>query len=119
MVAPILSPGGKRKVYLPKGTWFDYWTKEKVVGGTYIDVVCPLDRYPLWVRDGAMIPMIPECSRLPEGPFPQLTVEVYSDQIEASPYEVADLQPFEIRYADGTLVCSTPGPGNQPRMVRY
>jgi alpha-D-xyloside xylohydrolase len=119
LVAPILAPGGQRKAYLPPGAWFDYWTKEKVAGGTFVEVECPLDRYPLWVRDGAMIPMIPECNRLPEGLFPQLTVEVYSDQIEPSPYEVADLKPFDIRYADGTLVCSTPGPETPPRLVRY
>ncbi len=119
MVAPILSPGGKRKVYLPKGTWFDYWTKAAIEGGVYIDVECPIDRYPLFVRDGALIPMIPECNRLPEGALPQLTVEVYRDQKEPAPYMVADVEPFEMRVKDGDVSCSSPCPVDAPVVIEF
>ncbi|HEY3376302.1 MAG TPA: TIM-barrel domain-containing protein, partial [Armatimonadota bacterium] len=38
LIAPLLTAGGTRRVYLPAGTWFDFWSKEKISGGRYINV---------------------------------------------------------------------------------
>jgi alpha-glucosidase len=57
MVAPVVRPGvRKRLVYLPAGDWSDFWTGERHAGGTYIAVAAPLERMPLFVRAGAIVP---------------------------------------------------------------
>ena len=62
MVAPVYQPGQRsRKVYLPEGGWFDWHTKAYTFSsGEWIDVDAPIDRIPVFVRDGAVIPMLTE-----------------------------------------------------------
>lgn len=60
LVAPVLNEGTGRPVYLPKGDWIDYWTGAHTTGGTTIVAHAAIDSIPLWVRDGAILPKIPE-----------------------------------------------------------
>jgi alpha-glucosidase len=58
LVAPILRPGAvARSVYLPRGTWFDYWTGQRHEGGGHIVAQAPLELIPLFVRAGAILPL--------------------------------------------------------------
>jgi alpha-glucosidase/alpha-D-xyloside xylohydrolase len=58
LVAPVFEKGAtKRKVYLPKGDWYDFWTNEPVAGGREIDRQVDLTTIPIYVRAGAVIPM--------------------------------------------------------------
>ncbi|RVX47309.1 alpha-D-xyloside xylohydrolase [Nonomuraea polychroma] len=57
LVAPMVAPEGVRQVYLPQGRWVDYWTGEVLEGSRYVAVRKPLDQVPLFVRDGALIPV--------------------------------------------------------------
>ncbi|MEV6157859.1 TIM-barrel domain-containing protein [Nonomuraea sp. NPDC052129] len=57
LVAPMTTPDGTRQVYLPEGRWVDYWTGELMEGGRYRAVSAPLERIPLFVRYGALIPV--------------------------------------------------------------
>ncbi|MEW1841979.1 TIM-barrel domain-containing protein [Nonomuraea angiospora] len=57
LVAPMTAPEGTRQVYLPRGTWVDYWTGEVLEGSRYVTVGKPLDQIPLFVRYGALIPV--------------------------------------------------------------
>ncbi len=59
LVAPMYQRGTRRSVYLPQGTWFDYWSGARHSGPKSLDVEAPLDRIPLFVRPGAIIPMLP------------------------------------------------------------
>jgi alpha-glucosidase (family GH31 glycosyl hydrolase) len=60
LVAPVTRAGATHwPVYLPAGTWFDFWTGERHDGARAITVAAPLDRIPLFVRGGAIIPMAP------------------------------------------------------------
>jgi alpha-D-xyloside xylohydrolase len=60
LVAPMFQPGTYRNVYLPEGTWYDFWTKEACKGPVEIEVHSTLDKMPLYVRSGSIIPMLPE-----------------------------------------------------------
>jgi alpha-D-xyloside xylohydrolase len=55
LVAPILHAGERRRnVYLPSGaTWTDAWSGETLTGGRYITAEAPLERIPVYLRDGA------------------------------------------------------------------
>jgi alpha-glucosidase (family GH31 glycosyl hydrolase) len=58
LVAPVVEKGAtSRKLYLPRGVWFDFWTDEKTTGGREIDRAVDLATMPLYVRAGAIIPM--------------------------------------------------------------
>lgn len=57
LVAPVLEEGAEgRQVYLPEGTWHDLFTGETFTGGE-LYYHCPLDRIPVFVRDGAVLPV--------------------------------------------------------------
>ena len=79
LAAPIVHPAQTaRLVYLPEGTWFDFWTGKQFQGGTTISVDAPLDTLPLFVRGGAIIPMGPEMTYVGEKTGP-LTFNIYPD----------------------------------------
>ncbi len=61
LVAPILGSEGVRDVYLPDGTWVDFWSGEKLQGGKTIKkATYSLCHMPIFVRQGASIPVYPE-----------------------------------------------------------
>lgn len=57
LVAPVIERGAdKRSVYLPAGaSWKDAWTGEAYEGGQWITAFAPIDRIPLYLRDGAQL----------------------------------------------------------------
>ncbi|RZM37563.1 MAG: glycoside hydrolase family 31 protein, partial [Sphingomonas sp.] len=59
LVAPVTQQGvTSRKVYLPAGSdWYDYWTDQRHAGGQTIEAAAPIDRIPLFVRAGSIVPM--------------------------------------------------------------
>jgi alpha-glucosidase (family GH31 glycosyl hydrolase) len=60
LVAPVFERGATvRSLYLPRGTWYDFWTREKLEGGREIARKVDLETTPLYVRAGAVIPMGP------------------------------------------------------------
>lgn len=78
LVAPILTPTNRRRVYLPAGTWLDFWTKEAMNGGRWLEVEAPLEVLPLWVRAGAILPLGPIQQYVGEKPLHPLTIELYA-----------------------------------------
>ncbi|EGS9998397.1 DUF4968 domain-containing protein [Clostridium perfringens] len=57
IVAPVLYEGERSKtVYLPKGSWFNYFTMEKLQGGKWYKLSCELDEILVFVKEGAIIP---------------------------------------------------------------
>ncbi|WP_415322399.1 glycoside hydrolase family 31 protein [Clostridium perfringens] len=57
IVAPVLYQGERSKtVYLPKGSWFNYFTREKLQGGKWYKLPCELDEILVFVKEGAIIP---------------------------------------------------------------
>ncbi len=57
LVAPILAPGAtERKVYLPEGIWVDFWNGEGMVGPAVITREAPLNKTPIFLRGGSIIP---------------------------------------------------------------
>jgi alpha-glucosidase len=97
LVAPITKPDvTRRMVYLPAGIWYDYWTNQKYTGGTMISVDAPLDVVPMFVRGGAMIPVVPPRNYVEERRDDQVTFNIYPDEkggASAQLYEDDGLSP--------------------------
>ena len=73
LVAPVLEKGAtSRQLYLPRGTWYDFWTNEKHEGGREIDRQVDLETMPLYLRAGAVLPL---------GPVKQYVSEASGDPI--------------------------------------
>ena len=61
LVAPVMNSEDKRDVYLPEGRWVDFFTGERFEGGRWLkSVECPLERMPLYVKEGAEISLYPD-----------------------------------------------------------
>jgi alpha-glucosidase (family GH31 glycosyl hydrolase) len=57
LVAPILDATDGRDVALPAGTWYDWWDGTAITGPTTLSVTEPRERIPLYVAEGAIIPL--------------------------------------------------------------
>lgn len=74
LAAPLLHAGGKRNVYLPADTWYDFFSGEVLHGPQTIAVDKQLDEIPVYVRAGTILPLSP--------------VVQYSEQTSSSPLEI-------------------------------
>lgn len=79
MVAPVYTRRNVREnIYFPAGEWYDYWTGEKYEGGKWLDKYnAGLDICPVFIRQGAIIPMYPDMNYVGEKPTDELTLEIY------------------------------------------
>ncbi|OLE04774.1 MAG: alpha-glucosidase [Ktedonobacter sp. 13_1_20CM_4_53_11] len=88
MAAPIYHPGREhRHVYLPEGAWYDWWTDELIAGPIHLLAYAPLERMPLYVRAGTIIPSGPDLRYADERPLDPLTLDLYLDHGAFTLYE--------------------------------
>ncbi len=77
LVNPVTSAGAtSRSVYLPAGTWYDFWTGATATGGAKVTADAPLSKIPLYVRAGSIVPMGPNIQYATESIDP-LEIRVY------------------------------------------
>lgn len=88
LAAPVYRPGREhRHVYLPAGGWYDWWTDAAISGPAHLLAHAPLERMPLYVRAGAIIPSGPELRYADERPLDPLTLDLYPGDGELTLYE--------------------------------
>ncbi|WP_240163828.1 glycoside hydrolase family 31 protein [Spirosoma taeanense] len=66
LVAPLFAGQTRRTVTLPKGNWYDFYTGELVGNGQQITASPGLNRIPVYVKDGGIIPMMPSRLHAPK-----------------------------------------------------
>jgi len=87
LVAPIVKDYDEgRSVYLPRGTWYDYWTDRRYVGPVTVGVSAPLDRMPLFVRAGAILPSQQDMQYTDQFPIDPLTLDIYPEGSSSREY---------------------------------
>jgi alpha-glucosidase len=80
LVAPVTRAGAKNwPVYLPEGRWLDFWNHEIFQGPAAIEVAAPIERLPLFVRAGAILPLASIVQHAECGASKNLTLLVYPD----------------------------------------
>jgi alpha-D-xyloside xylohydrolase len=78
---PLEGVAQTRPVYLPAGAdWFDFWTDRVFSGGQTVVADAPLDRLPLYVRAGSIVPMGPERQYVDDRPDAPVELHVYPGQ---------------------------------------
>ncbi len=103
LVAPVTNQGQTKKdVYLPAGAdWYNYWTHEKLHGGQTVTVDSPIDKLPLFVRAGSIIPLgapvdstvdKQAIARVEVWPGANAEFDLYQDDGKTYAYEKGDFQ---------------------------
>lgn len=90
LVAPMFVPRGRRDVYLPAGSWYDFWTDRHFDGPSWITYDAELETLPLFVRAGAVLPLGPELQYANERAWDPLTFEIYPGDPGRTELEVTD-----------------------------
>jgi alpha-glucosidase (family GH31 glycosyl hydrolase) len=108
LVAPMFTGQKSRKVILPKGKWFDFYTGEFAGDGQVITVTPGLDKIPVYVKDGGIIPMMKPMLHAPKS-GEKVDIEIrhygtspgkyrlYDDDGETFNYEKGDYSFREIK----------------------
>jgi alpha-glucosidase len=88
LVAPILDAGRtSRPVYVPRGRWYDFWEDTLTAGPQITRMEAPLDRLPLLVRAGSVVPAWPLMQYTGERPVDVLRLHIYPGNGESTLYE--------------------------------
>lgn len=78
LVCPIQEPNAKgRRMYIPRGRWYNYWTGEVVEGGKEQWVDADIQTIPLFVREGGIIPKYPVQQYVGEKTIEEVELEIY------------------------------------------
>jgi len=78
LVKPISDPGvSSTRVYLPKAKWYDFWTGVTVEGPRSPEAAAPLDRMPIYIRAGSVVPMGPPLEWSTERPEDPIELRIY------------------------------------------
>ena len=78
LVCPIQEPNAKgRRMYIPRGKWYNFWTDEVIEGGKEMWVDAELDSMPIFIKEGAVIPKYPVQQYVGEKKFDDITLDVY------------------------------------------
>jgi alpha-D-xyloside xylohydrolase len=78
LVNPVTEPGATtRHLYLPKAKWYDFWTGRATEGGA-MDAAAPLERMPLYVRAGSIVPMGPDVEYTTQKPADPIELRIYA-----------------------------------------
>ncbi len=93
LVCPILEPNAQgRRMYLPTGNWFNYWTNEIVSGRKELWVKTDYDQIPIFIKEGAIIPKYPIQQYVGELQFDEITLDVYYKLGKEKSYLYEDAQ---------------------------
>jgi alpha-glucosidase len=108
LVSPVVEKGAtNRRVYLPRGAWYDFWTEQRLEGGREIDCSAELETIPLHVREGAILPF---------GPVKQYVDEALPNSLAVTIYPGAD-GVFELYEDDGRTFAYARGDWTRVRMT--
>ena len=78
LVSPVVRKAAtSRRLYLPRGLWFDFWSEEPMQGGREIERMVDLETIPLHVRAGAVVPFGPIKQYVAEPVDAPLSLVVY------------------------------------------
>jgi len=79
LIAPVYKSEAKRdSIYLPKGTWYDYWNGRAYTGSVWLNnYPARLDKLPVFVKAGAIIPMYPQMEYDRQRKADSLTLDIY------------------------------------------
>lgn len=130
LVAPVIKPGAtQRAVYLPAGAdWYEFDTKRKHAGGQYVTAKAPLNKIPLYVRAGSILPTTKPIQHTGEKvseiildvyPGSKTAGHLYEDDGESFAYERGKYSYTEFAWAAGKLKINKKKTGYRAAAKRF
>ncbi|HDQ73208.1 MAG TPA: glycoside hydrolase family 31 protein [Chloroflexi bacterium] len=120
LVAPVLKRGAKRRmVYLPVGEWVDFWGRETYEGPAWLNFPAPLEIMPLFIRQGAIIPMGPAIDYVDQPIKAPLAIHVFTGSGGSFTLYDEETSPVEFSYTadDTALRITIAGPLKQAPVI--
>jgi hypothetical protein len=77
MCQPVNSPDATREAWIPPGQWIDAWNGEILSGPMMVTNRVPLDKIPMWIKSGAVLPLAPKMQYTGEKPWDPITLDIY------------------------------------------
>lgn len=78
LVAPVVEDSTRKNVYFPEGAWYDYSDGKTIYdGGQTVNYDAPIDKLPVFVKEGAILTKMPVMQYVGEKPLDLLTLDVY------------------------------------------
>jgi alpha-glucosidase len=100
--APIFEQGvTSRNVYLPSGTWFDFWNGNTYPGAGWSEISSPLEQWPLFVRGNSIVPTGPSMQYTDQYPTDPLTFTCYMTGDELANYTLYEDDGSTFEYQNG------------------
>ncbi len=126
LVAPVFAGQKSRKVVLPRGDWYDFYTGKLVGNGETITIKTKLEEIPLFVKDGGIIPMMPAVNNIEKAKGTidlevrhygrkENTYSLYDDDGETFDYEkgIYSITELKVQRRNGRLAGSSSTSNNQ------
>jgi hypothetical protein len=119
MACLVTEGNSERKIYFPKGCWYNFYTNEKFDGGAWYDIKIPIDQIALYVKDNTILPLAQpvmyatkdgdiELSLLIYGENPKPCI-LYEDDGESLDYEKGIQNQVIISYINGEITTKREG----------
>ena len=77
LVAPVIASGTSRSLWIPPGTWIDVWSGSTITGPQTITATVPLEKMPIYIKAGTIVPLAPDMSYIGQKPWDPITLDVY------------------------------------------
>ena len=108
LVAPVTEKCKKDgfahiNVYLPEGKWTDFFTDKKYIGGKTHLMRVPLDRMPVFAKEGAIIPMLKARGGNSQT-FDEIEIRVYAGEGNYRMFDEGGYTDFSVEKVDGGYV---------------
>jgi alpha-glucosidase (family GH31 glycosyl hydrolase) len=77
----VNSPNASREAWIPPGNWIDAWNGAVLTGPMLVTNQVPLDQIPIWIRQGAVLPLAPEMDFTGQKPWDPITLDIYPNPL--------------------------------------
>jgi len=103
MAAPVYQPDkDKRMLYLPEGNWIDFWSNKVYEGEEYIIIDAPLDKMPIFIKAGSIIPLNEKLNYIGEKEIKSLELNIFlNEENNLGNYELYDDDGISYNYQSG------------------
>lgn len=92
LVVPVVEGEKMRKIYLPEGEWYHFWSHQPYSGKKEYDIAVPLDQIPVFVKSGTILPLAKTTLHTADPESYQLTAWVFGNNIQPAALYESDEQ---------------------------
>lgn len=108
LVAPVTTPNAEqRQVFLPPGKWIDFYDHQAYEGDQVIDYPAPIDRLPLFVKAGSILPLRPYARSVELGSNDTLSLRAYPGEEEEGAFTLREDDGISNDYLSGRVASTT------------